>query len=92
MSEWVDATDNPQKFVDAVSQGKRVFANLSGGCSLQWDGKQMLYVFPHRGDRKVGVFPGMYKRGQELWEEAFCFYDAVHRELLRRELAAMKNW
>lgn len=91
MSEWVDATGSPKGFVDAVSQGKRVFADFADDCYLSWDGENICYVFPHRGEEKVGLFPGLHSRGHDDMVEVFAFYDAIHKELLRRELEAMER-
>jgi hypothetical protein len=93
MSEWVDATGNPKGFVDAVSRGQKVFADFKDDCYLSWDDENILYVFLDRnGEETASLFPALFKRTDEDMEEVFTFYDAIHKELLRRELEAMKSW
>lgn len=81
MAEYIDATNNPEAFIKAYEQGKKVFADLGGNTHIEWNGTNLLYVWPchrHEGDYRSSVFPGMFKRNDPIWEAPFKFYDQIN--------------
>lgn len=82
MSEWIDATNNPQEFVQAVKLGKKVFADFNGDVSLCWNGGQLIYEYPSKfaGEYEASVFPAFFKRSDKEMKPIFDFYDAIKKE------------
>lgn len=80
MSEWLDATGDPDGFVKAVQNNQKVYANFSEDRSLQWNGEHLLYVYPdHRwkGEYRDSLFPAMFKRSHERMKDIFAFFDTI---------------
>lgn len=83
MSEvkWVDATNNPQRFAEAVKNNDVVSASFDGDQSLEWTSVDyLMFSWKGRdGEYQYSSFPGLFKRDD--LKQVFRFYDLVKEAL-----------
>jgi hypothetical protein len=82
MSDYINATNNPQMFKKAVGDGKPVYADFPDGTNLEWNptSGDLLYVWPSpnfEGDYNESVFPGLFKRNDSTFQKVFNFWDQI---------------
>ena len=83
MAEYINATNDPELFKTSRQNGQKVFADLDDGTCLEWNGTNLLYLWPcHRfqGDFRDSIFPGLFKRNDPDLKPAFAFYDEITKK------------
>lgn len=83
MTEWIDATKDPQAFADAVRHNKKVFAKIDDDNELGWSKEATLHLCweDKHGDPVSSIFPGLFTPRDEDMVEVFAFYNKVKEYL-----------
>lgn len=72
--EYIDASNDPKAFFEAVKGNKKVFVDFVTNDTLEWDGEKLLYTYPHRGEYLTSHFPGLFKSTDEDMSHVFAFW------------------